>query len=66
MDIVNTTGRPTQEEILRRRADNIATAAALAKERGIPLSLLLAGSLGSTSPTPDVEEEPPPPASPES
>lgn len=60
-----TDGLPV-EEILRRRADNIATASALAKERGIPLSLLLAGSLGSTSPTPDVEEETPQPASPES
>lgn len=47
-----TDGLPV-EEILRRRADNIATAAALAKERGIPLSLLLAGSLGATNPAPE-------------
>ena len=50
-----TDGMPV-EDILRRRADNLATAAALAAERGIPLSLLLAGSLGAT--TPPAEAEP--------
>ena len=37
-------------DILRRRAENLAVAMELAREKGLPLGLLLSGALGSTAP----------------
>ena len=50
-----TDGLPV-EAILARRARTIATAKKLAEQHDIPLSLLLSGALGATTPT----QEPPP------
>jgi hypothetical protein len=40
-------------DALAAKADFLAMAARLAEEKGVPLSLLLPGALGSTAPAPE-------------